>query len=374
MKRQWDVKAMHKLMVMSATYRQASKAPADLVKRDPFNRLYARGPRFRMDAEMVRDNALSISGLLNRKIGGPSVFPYQPNGVWFNPYSGDKWVTSTHGDQHRRGLYTFCRRTAPYAEFSAFDAPSREICTERRSRTNTPLQALAVLNDKVYVEASAALARRMTTEVTGGPAERAAYGFRLCTARTPTTAERDLLLKLYAESLAKYRKDAPAALAMAKNGGDRSEGRRRGGTGGVDGGGQRAAQHGRDDYERVECEPTALYTEEYAVLTTACVEPTLAEGVAEVLHRHNAEAAFQTACEVARSCFPAMRSLHARLRDDPDVPGRILGDFRSFLPQLYDQSDLVGTGTTSIPRRNGDGGCPLELNLLFGLSISFVAE
>ena len=104
---------------------------------------------------MVRDNALAISGLLNRKIGGPSVFPYQPDGVWFNPYSGDKWVTSTNGDQYRRGLYTFARRTAPYAEFAAFDAPSREICTERRSRTNTPLQALAVLNDKVYVEASA---------------------------------------------------------------------------------------------------------------------------------------------------------------------------------------------------------------------------
>ena len=216
----WDIKAMHKLIVMSATYRQASKAPADLLKRDPFNRLYARGPRFRMDAEMVRDNALAISGLLNRKIGGPSVFPYQPDGVWFNPYSGDKWAMSSNGDQHRRGLYTFCRRTAPYAEFSAFDAPSREICTERRSRTNTPLQALAVLNDKVYVEASAALARRITTEAKGDPAERAAYGFRLCTSRTPTTAERDLLMKLYAESLAKYQKDATAALAMAKNGGD----------------------------------------------------------------------------------------------------------------------------------------------------------
>ncbi len=220
MNRQWDIKAMHKLMVTSATYRQASKAPADLVKHDPFNRLYARGPRFRMDAEMVRDNALAISGLLSRKIGGPSVFPYQPDGVWFNPYSGDKWAISTNGDQHRRGLYTFCRRTAPYAEFAAFDAPSREICTERRSRTNTPLQALAVLNDKVYVEASAALARRMATEAKGDPAERAAYGFRLCTSRTPTTAERDLLLKLYAESLTKYHKDAPAALAMAKNGGD----------------------------------------------------------------------------------------------------------------------------------------------------------
>jgi cytochrome c553 len=219
MNRKWDLKAMRKLIVMSATYRQASKVSADLAKRDPFNRLFARGPRFRMDAEMVRDNALAISGLLNRKIGGPSVFPYQPDGVWFNPYSADKWVISTGGDQHRRGLYTFARRTAPYAEFTAFDAPSREFCTERRPRTNTPLQALAVLNEKVYVEASAALARRMTTELKGSAEDRVAYGFRLCTARTPTAAERDLLLKLYGQSLEKYHKDATAAAAMVKNGG-----------------------------------------------------------------------------------------------------------------------------------------------------------
>ena len=224
MGRKWDMKAMHKLIVLSATYRQASKVSPDLAKRDPFNRLLARGPRFRMDAEMVRDNALAISGLLNRKIGGPSVFPYQPDGVWFNPYSADKWVTSTGGDEHRRGLYTFARRTAPYAEFTAFDAPSREVCTERRPRTNTPLQALAVLNEKVYVEASAALARRMATAVNGGPEERVAHGFRLCTARMPTAAERDLLLKLYGESLEKYRKDAAAAQAMVKNGGEAPQG------------------------------------------------------------------------------------------------------------------------------------------------------
>ena len=126
---------------------------------------------------------------------------------------------STGGDEDRRGLYTFARRTAPYAEFTAFDAPSREVCTERRSRTNTPLQALAVLNEKVYVEASAALARRMVSEPAGGPEDRVAYGFRLCTARTPTAAERELLLKLYGESLVKYRKDAAAATAMVKNGG-----------------------------------------------------------------------------------------------------------------------------------------------------------
>src|SRR5262249_20171906 len=151
----------------------------ELYERDPFNRLFARGPRFRMDVEMVRDNALAISGLLNPKIGGPSVFPSQPEGVWNNPYSGDKWVVSSHGDQYRRGLYTFWRRTAPYAAFMAFDAPSREVCTERRPRTNTPLQALATLNDKAFVEPAAALARRMMAEVHGMDRDRAIHGFRL---------------------------------------------------------------------------------------------------------------------------------------------------------------------------------------------------
>jgi mono/diheme cytochrome c family protein len=219
LRERWSLKAVHKLIVTSATYRQSTRVSPELYRRDPFNRLYARGPRFRLDAEMVRDNALAISGLLNRKVGGPSVFPYQPDGIWFNPYSGDKWVTSKDGDQHRRGLYTFWRRTAPYAEFVAFDAPSREVCTERRPRTNTPLQALATLNDKVFVEASAALARRMLSEAKGSERERATYGFRLCVARTPTPAELDQLTQLYRENLEKYRKEPGAAQALARSGG-----------------------------------------------------------------------------------------------------------------------------------------------------------
>jgi hypothetical protein len=214
----WSLKAMHRLIVTSATYRQSSHVTPALHERDPFNRLFARAPRFRMDGEMVRDNVLAISGLLNPKIGGPSVFPYQPDGVWNNPYSGDKWVTSKNGEQYRRGLYTFWRRTAPYAELVAFDAPSREVCTERRPRTNTPLQALATLNDKPFVEAAAALARRMMTEVTGKDADRARYGFRLCVARLPSHAELDQLLALYRENLEEYQKDPTAAKAMAKSG------------------------------------------------------------------------------------------------------------------------------------------------------------
>ncbi len=122
---------------------------------------------------------------------------------------------SGHGDQYRRGLYTFWRRTAPYVSFMAFDAPSREICCDRRPRTNTPLQALATLNDKVFVEASAALARRMVAEAGPGERERAAHGFRLCVARVPSAAELDHLLRLYRESLDKYRHDPAAARALA---------------------------------------------------------------------------------------------------------------------------------------------------------------
>jgi hypothetical protein len=214
----WSLKAMHRLVVTSATYRQVSRTAPALFERDPFNRLLGRGPRLRLEAEMVRDNALAISGLRNRQIGGPSVFPYQPEGVWFNPYSSDKWVVSTNGEQYRRGLYTFWRRTAPYAAFMAFDAPSREVCCERRPRTNTPLQALATLNDKAFVEPAAALARRMMLEVKSGDRNRAVHGFRLCLARRPSAMELDHLLALYRDSLEKYRNDPNAAQAMARSG------------------------------------------------------------------------------------------------------------------------------------------------------------
>ncbi len=213
----WSMKKMHKLIVTSATYRQSSRVTKDLLDRDPYNRLYARGPRFRIESEMVRDNALAISGLLNRKIGGPSVFPFQPDGVWANPYSGDRWVQSTGGEQHRRGLYTFWRRTAPYATFMSFDAPSREVCTERRPRSNTPLQALATLNDHAFVECAQSLARRIVSEAKGGEKDRLIHGFRLCVSRPPSDRELDTLLKLYRESLAKYQKDAAAAKAMASS-------------------------------------------------------------------------------------------------------------------------------------------------------------
>jgi hypothetical protein len=210
----WSLKAIQKQIVMSASYCQSTKVSPKVLERDPFNRLFARGPRFRMDAEMVRDNALAVSGLLNRKIGGPSVFPFQPDGIWAAPYSGDRWVLSDNGNQFRRGLYTFWRRSSPYAAFMAFDAPSREVSCERRPRTNTPLQALATLNDRVFVECSNGLARRMATQPNGDQ-ERVIYGFKLCVSRAPTDSEVKLLTQLYRESLEKYRKDSTSAKKMA---------------------------------------------------------------------------------------------------------------------------------------------------------------
>ena len=209
------MKAMHKLIVMSATYRQSSHATPEMVERDPENRLFERGPRFRVPAESVRDIALEASGLLSPKIGGPSVFPYQPDGIWTQIYSGDKWDISKGEDKYRRGIYTFWRRTSPYPAFMSFDAPSRELICTRRPRSNTPLQALTTLNDPAYVEASEALARRMMTETKGDAADRITYGFRLCVARKPNKNEVKRLVALYNDELVRYKTDAKSAEKIA---------------------------------------------------------------------------------------------------------------------------------------------------------------
>ena len=214
MARHWDLKAMHKLIVTSATYRQSSHASPELFQRDPYNRLLARGPRVRLEAELVRDQALAVSGLLSPKIGGPPVMPPQPAGIWQVVYSGDKWETSPGEDRYRRGLYTFWRRTSPYPTMITFDAPSREYCVVKRNRSNTPLQALTLLNDPVYVEAAQALAGRMLNEAGTTPTERVAYGFRLALAREPKPAEVQRLVALYEQELAKFKADAKAAENM----------------------------------------------------------------------------------------------------------------------------------------------------------------
>ncbi len=160
----WSVKALLRQVVMSATYRQSSVVSAELLARDPRNKLLARGPRVRLAAEQLRDQALAVSGLLSAKMYGPSVYPYQPHGLWLNPYSNADWQTSEGEDRYRRGLYTYWRRTVPYPAMTTFDSPSREFCVSRRVRTNTPLQALVMLNDPAYVEAAQALAARMVAE------------------------------------------------------------------------------------------------------------------------------------------------------------------------------------------------------------------
>jgi hypothetical protein len=211
----WSMKRIHRLIVLSATYRQSPKTTPALLERDPHNRLLARGPRMRLSAEAVRDQALAVSGLLSRKIGGPSVMPPQPDGLWNSPYSSEKWRTSSGEDKYRRGLYTFWKRTSPYPSFMSFDAPSREFCVVRRPRTNTPLQALTLLNDPVYVEAAQALARRMISEGDDDVASRVTCGFRQVLARPPAPGEVEHLITLYQGEIEHYRHDKQAAEALA---------------------------------------------------------------------------------------------------------------------------------------------------------------
>ena len=190
----WDVKALMRSIVLSATYRQSSQVKPELLARDPENRLLARAPRLRLPAEFVRDQALALSGLLRERVGGPSVFPYQPAGLYDGivvgaDYPGTKWKESTGDDLFRRSLYTFWKRTVPHPVMLTFDAPDREVCIVRRARTNTPLQALALMNEPAFDEAARHLGERMQTE--GGPNDdaRLQWGFRLVTARDPGPEE-----------------------------------------------------------------------------------------------------------------------------------------------------------------------------------------
>jgi len=212
----WDIRAMQRLIVTSAAYRQSSKVTPELLEKDPENRLLARGPRFRLPAEMVRDNALAVSGLLNRELGGPSVFPYQPKGLWEETAFGDGFTAqsyppSTGKDLYRRSLYTFWKRTVPPPSLAVFDAPDREKCTARRSVTNTPLQALVLMNDPTYVEAARVLAQRSMTEGGKDEQSRIIYAFRWATARKPSPEEMRVLRDLLQQQLAHYRRDKKAA-------------------------------------------------------------------------------------------------------------------------------------------------------------------
>ncbi len=214
----WDVKALLKSLVMSATYRQSSEVRPEHLEKDPQNVLLSRGPRFRLEAEMIRDQALAISGLLSKKMFGPSVYPPQPEGMWRAAFNGERgYPTSTGEDRYRRGLYIFLRRTVPYPSMSTFDAPNREICTIRRIRTNTPLQAFVTLNDPAFMEMAQAFARRMVKEGGATPEERIKWAWRQCVLRDVPAEKLATLADLYRTQLATGRADPAAAKQLAND-------------------------------------------------------------------------------------------------------------------------------------------------------------
>jgi hypothetical protein len=211
----WDVKRLVKMLLLSKAYRQTSLTPEELRQRDPYNALLARQARFRLDAEMVRDNALSIAGILSPKVGGPSVKPYQPAGYWaMLNFPKRDWVADKGESQYRRGLYTYWQRSFPHPSMVAFDAPSREECTADRPRSNTPLQALVLLNDPTYVEAARALAERVVREGGKSAEDRVKFAYRQVLQRQPTAEELKVVLPLAEGHLKQYREDAKAAAAL----------------------------------------------------------------------------------------------------------------------------------------------------------------
>jgi hypothetical protein len=219
----WDVKRLLKLLVTSSAYRQSGQVRPVYLARDPENRLLARAPRYRLSAEALRDNALSVSGLLVRQLGGPSVRPYQPAGLWEQlafggGFSSQSYVQSKGNDLYRRGLYTYWKRSLPHPSLVVFDAPNREVCTDRRPRTNTPLQALVLLNDPIQVECARVLGQRILREGGATPEDRLDFAFRLCTARSPRPEEKRILLGLYERQLIRFRENRAAALRLVSVG------------------------------------------------------------------------------------------------------------------------------------------------------------
>jgi hypothetical protein len=214
MERGWAMKHIHRLIVTSSAYRQSSTISPQLLQSDDQNKLYTRGPRFRMDAEMIRDNALSVAGLLSLKMGGAPVHPFQPPGIWESKVGGNavRYEMSEGEDRYRRGIYTVLKRTSPYPSFITFDAPNRNACVVRRTRSNTPLQALTLLNDPVYVEAAEALAKRVVEEKPNASVEeKIRHAFELCLSRPPMDTELKTLTHLFEEQLRSSKKNVAAA-------------------------------------------------------------------------------------------------------------------------------------------------------------------
>ncbi len=213
--RGWSQKALHRMIVTSATYRQSSTVSPSLAEKDPYNRLLARGPRFRVGAEEVRDLALSVSGLLNPKIGGPSVFPVIPNGALSIAFGNTDWNVSAGSERHRRAMYIHWKRSAPFPSLAVFDAPTAEKACNRRGRSNTPLQALTTLNDPAFMECAQSLALRIYQEAGPDDRTRLIHGFRLCTGRSPDNRETDALLALLAQERQTLEEDTARAITIA---------------------------------------------------------------------------------------------------------------------------------------------------------------
>ena len=216
----WDVKALQKRLVMSAAYRQSAATDGVRLEKDFYNRLLSRGPRFRLDAEMIRDQALAVSGLLDDRVGGPSVYPPQVANLWkeigfLRPEIGmDEWPASEGPDIYRRGLYTFWRRVCTYPLFATFDAPSRELCAARRPRTNTPLQALAGLNEPTLLEAARVFAERVLREGGASPDAQLRFAFQKCVGRNPSSSEQARLLVFLNEQLKEFQRDPASAARL----------------------------------------------------------------------------------------------------------------------------------------------------------------
>jgi hypothetical protein len=208
----WDTKRALKQIILSATYQQTSQVSPTLLARDQENRLLARGPRQRLDAELLRDNALAIAGILNPKIGGKSIKPAQPAGTWeINEMSGYQYEKSKGSDLYRRGLYVYWRRSTVYPSFVTLDAPTREFCLSQRAKTSTPLQSLVLMNDPVFVEAARALAQRILAEPNLDDAARLEFAWRLALSRPTNPNERAVLARLLEQQQNTYRNDPEAA-------------------------------------------------------------------------------------------------------------------------------------------------------------------
>jgi hypothetical protein len=210
----WSIKKTIRDIVMSATYRQSVQTTDRDRARDPFNRWYARGPRVRLSAEQIRDQALAIGGLLSDKMYGRSVMPYQPEGVWQSPYNGQSWNLSPGEDRHRRAVYTYIKRTGPYPSMINFDGTAREVCLSRRIRTNTPLQALTTLNDPAFLDAARNLTIRLRRKCGDKPAVIIAAAYREAMGRDIDPPKLRILLSLYDRAIQTFMNDPEKTCEM----------------------------------------------------------------------------------------------------------------------------------------------------------------